>query len=199
MTTAWNIASDHRNARSERTRANISNALLHLLEEGHHQPCAQLVAKRANVSVRALFNHFQNMEGLYTEVVDSQTRHIIGLLDVVSTRQSTLSKARRVVAMHDDFHSLAVPLHNCVRFNSAARGWTQIGESLQQLRRATSTQIQQSFAREISRCRDPHDVVPRLEAVISFELWDHFRRVQGCTRHATRTHVLALLMDVLEA
>lgn len=199
MTTVWHIEIDHRNLRSQRTRANICSALLHLLEEGHHQPCAQLVAKRSNVSVRTLFHHFHSMEGLYTEVVGNQTLHIIGLLVVVAPRQSTLTKARRVVATHDDLYSRAAPLHNCVRFNSVARSWTKVSESVQQLRRATSTHVQQTFAGELSRQRNPHDAVCRLDAVISFEMWDHFRRVQGCTRHATRTHMLTLLMDVLGA
>jgi len=190
MTTARNTAIDRRNVRSDTTRANICQALLHLLQEGHHQPCAKLVAKRANVSIRALFHHFHGMDGLYAEVVGTQTHHIIGTLAAVPTRYSTLSKARRSVAMYDEWHSLAAPLHNCVRFK---------GSSLQLLRLALSAHVRQSFATEIGRHRDPHNVASRLEAVTSFEMWDHFRRVQGCSRHDTRTHMLTLLMDVLGA
>lgn len=190
MTTAPNVAIDLRNLRSERTRANICQALLHLLEEGHHQPSAQLVAKRANVSIRALFHHFHGMEGLYAELVGTQTRHMIGTLIAVPTKYSTLSKARRSVAMYDDWHSLAAPLHNCIRFND---------QSLQLLRQALSSHVRKSFATELGRQRDPRDAACRLEAVSSFEMWDHFRRVQGCTRHDTRTHMLTLLMDVLGA
>ena len=198
MGTTPTIAIDLRNARSDKTRANICEALLHLLEEGHHQPSAQLVAKRANVSIRALFHHFHGMEGLYTEVVGTQTHHMIGTLVAVPAKYSTLSKARRSVAMYDDWHSLAAPLHTCIRFN-AARNWEHVGAALQLLRQALSAHVRQSFAVEISRHRNPHDVTTRLEAVNSFEMWDHFRRVQGCTRHDTRIHMLTLLMDVLGA
>lgn len=190
MTTAPNVAIDRRHVRSDRTRANICQALLHLMEEGHQQPCAQLVAKRANVSNRALFHHFHGMEGLYAEVVDTQTDRIIGTLVAVPTRHSTLSKARRAIAMYDEWHSLAAPLHNCTRFN---------GQSLQLLRQALSSHVRKSFETELGRQRNPHEAACRLEAVSSFEMWDHFRRVQGCTRHDTRTHMLTLLMGVLGA
>ena len=190
MNSAPTIAIDHRNSRSDRTRANICQALLHLLEEGHHRPCAQQVATRANVSIRALFHHFHGMEGLYAEVVDTQTDYIIETLVALPTTYSTLSKARRAVTMYDSWHSLSEPLHKCINFN---------GASLQLLRQALSSHVRKSFATELGRQRDPCDAACRLEAVSSFEMWDHFRRVQGCTRHDTRTHMLTLLMDVLGA
>lgn len=194
MTTVDDIAEDGRHARSQRTRAGISNALLQLLEEGHHEPAVQQVAERANVSVRAVYHHFDDIEGLYTELVDTQSKRIMPLLRVVSARRSTVSKARQLIEMHDDLCTLAAPIHNGVRFSVAARGSQKISTTLQQLRLATTSQIQQSFRPELNQHRNPFDAISRIEAVISFEMWDHFRRVQGCSRHATRTHMLALLM-----
>lgn len=199
LSTVDDIASDGRHARSQRTRAEISNALLQLLEEGHHQPAVQQVAKRANVSVRAIYHHFDDIEGLYTELVDMQSRRIMPLLTAVSKRRSTVSKARQLIEMHDDLYTLAAPLHNGIRFSVAARGSQKIFTTLQQMRLATSTQIQQSFKSELGLHHNPYDAISRLEAVISFEMWDHFRRVQGCSRHATRTHMLALLMAELDS
>lgn len=198
LTPVDDITSDGRTARSQRTRTAISNALLQLLEEGHHEPPVQLVAKRANVSVRAVYHHFDDIEGLYTELVDMQSKRIMPLLTVVSGRRSTLGKARHLIEMHDDLYTLAAPLYNGVRFSVAARGSQEISTTLQQLRLATSSQIQQSFKSELNQHRNPYDAISRLEAVISFEMWDHFRRVQGCSRHATRTHMLALLMAELD-
>ncbi|MHB1090468.1 MAG: TetR/AcrR family transcriptional regulator, partial [Ilumatobacteraceae bacterium] len=69
MTTVEDIVTDHRTMRSQRTRTAISDAMLQLLEEGHDEPRAQQVAQRADVSVRTLFHHFEDMEGLYIEIV----------------------------------------------------------------------------------------------------------------------------------
>jgi AcrR family transcriptional regulator len=197
VATVDDIPADGRNARSQRTRTTISDALLQLLEEGHHEPRVHQVAKRANVSVRSVFHHFEDMEGLYAEVVDLQALRIMPLLAVVSARRSTQSRAQQIIKMHDDLYSLLAPLHNGIRFSVPARGSQKIGETLQRLRHATSSQIQQSFVSEISHYSNPYDAISRLEAVISFEMWDHFRRIQGCSRHATRTHMLALLMSEL--
>lgn len=190
---------DGRRMRSQRTRAEISNALLQLLEEGHYNPPAQQVAKRASVSVRAVFHHFDDMENLYLEVVDLQAQRIMPLLTVASGHRSTLSKARQIVELCDNLYSIAAPLHNGVRFSTAARRSKNIGVTLNLLRQATSTYFQKSFGPELNRHGNPYDAISRLEAVMSFEMWDHFRRVQGCSRHATRSHMLALLMTELEA
>lgn len=197
MTIVDNISTDLRNARSQRTRTAISTALLQLLEEGHDEPRAQQVAKRADVSVRAVFHHFEDMEGLYTEIVRIQTLRIMPLLAVVPRTQSTIEKSRRIIEMRDNLYSIAAPLRNGVRFSAAARGSPQIREALQQLRRAMSSQIQHSFVRELNHSPNSHDVVARIEAVTSFEMWDHFRRVQGCSRNVTRAQMLTLLMTEL--
>lgn len=197
LTTVGGIATDRRNVRSQRTRTAISTAMLQLLEEGHDEPRAQQVAQRADVSVRAVFHHFEDMEGLYTEIVCIQAIHIMSLLAVIPHARSTIGKARQIVEMHDNLYSMAAPLRNGVRFSVAARGSKRIRETLQQLRHATSSQIQQSFVREISHHSNPYDAVSRIEAVTSFEMWDHFRRIQGCSRDATRTQMLNLLMGEL--
>lgn len=199
MALADDIISDGRRARSQRTRAGISNALLQLLEEGHHEPPAQQVAERANCSVRAIFHHFDDMESLYFEVVDNHARRIMPLLAATCGRRSTLGKARQTIELHDDLYSRTAPLLSGIRINVAARGSNKIGETLNQVRRATSAQIQKTFASELNRHSNPYDAMSRLEAVISYEMWDHFRRIQGCSRQATRTHMLALLMDSLGA
>lgn len=198
MITVEDIATDHRNMRSQRTRTSISTALLQLLEEGHDEPRARQVAQRADVSVRAVFQHYEDMEGLYTEIVRLQALRIMPLLAVVPCTRSTINKARQIIEMRDDLYSIAAPLRNGIRFSAAARGSPQIREALQQLRRATSSQIQQSFVREISHHNNPYDALSRIEAVTSYEMWDHFRRIQGCSRNATRVQMLALLMGELD-
>ena len=173
--------------------------MLQLLEEGHDDPHAQQVAQRANVSVRTVFHHYEDIEGLYTEIVRDQVLRISPLLAVVPQTRSTINKARQIVVMLDNIYSIAAPLRNGVRYSAAARGSQQIREILQQLRSNISSQIQQSFVGELHEHRNPFDVVARIEAVTSFEMWDHFRRVQGSSRSATRAQMLTLLISELGA
>ena len=70
-------ATDGRVQRGERNRAAIVDALLSLLEDGVLRPSARQVAERAGVSLRAVFQHFDDMESLYAEWVRRQW-HLAG-------------------------------------------------------------------------------------------------------------------------
>ena len=56
---------DGRRARGLRTRDAIVSALLELIAEGDIAPTAQRIADRARVSVRSVYQHFVDVEGLY--------------------------------------------------------------------------------------------------------------------------------------
>lgn len=57
---------DGRRARGLRTRASIIDSLLELVAEGDLSPTAQRIADRAGVSVRSVYQHFNDVEGLFT-------------------------------------------------------------------------------------------------------------------------------------
>ena len=44
---------------------------------------------------------------------------------------------------------------------------------------------------------EPTEVLARIEAVTSYELWDHFQRSQKASRASTRAHMLSLLLREL--
>ena len=60
--------SDGRTHRSIVTRKKIVEALSGLIREGILSPTAEQVAARANVGLRTVFRHFEDMENLYREI-----------------------------------------------------------------------------------------------------------------------------------
>src|ERR1700716_2205855 len=58
-------ALDGRAARSLRTRNRVVDALLDLIDEGHVRPPAARVAQRAGVSLRSVYQHFDDLETLF--------------------------------------------------------------------------------------------------------------------------------------
>src|SRR4051812_34060532 len=58
---------DGRLARSARTRRAIVDALRTLHHEGHLRPTANRVAERAGVSLRTVWQHFEDLEALLVE------------------------------------------------------------------------------------------------------------------------------------
>ncbi len=73
-TTPWpNIEADTedgRRRRSGRSRRQIIKALFELLREGKMSPTAVEVAARANVGLRTVFRHFEDMESIFEEMTE---------------------------------------------------------------------------------------------------------------------------------
>ena len=68
MTDAVAPKSDGRINRSVVTRKKIVTALTALVYEGHLTPTAEQVAQRAEVGLRTVFRHFDDMDSLYREI-----------------------------------------------------------------------------------------------------------------------------------
>src|SRR5262249_5702869 len=63
--------SDGRNRRAAETRRKIIAAAKAMIAETSTAPTVVAVAKRADVSVRSVFQHFHDVESLFVTVVDS--------------------------------------------------------------------------------------------------------------------------------
>ena len=189
---------DGRVARSERTREAIAEALLELLNEGVLRPRAQEIAKRADVAVRTVFQHFDDMEGLYAEILRRQFVRIEPFLAPLDPHRSTADKVRTLIEMRDNMYALAAPLRRgMIRIAAAANSKT-FEIALEELRRVMTQQIQQGFVKELHLNTDPYDVLPRIEAITSFEMWDHFTQIQGASRTAVRSHMTIMVMRELQ-
>ena len=74
-------ALDGRRRRGQDNRARIVAAMMALVQAGNVAPSAEQVAARADVGLRTVFRHFQDMDSLYREiaqVVGGRVRGIIG-------------------------------------------------------------------------------------------------------------------------
>ncbi|HET6970008.1 MAG TPA: TetR/AcrR family transcriptional regulator [Phenylobacterium sp.] len=73
-------STDGRRRRGQDNRARIVEALMALIQEGNLSPSAEQVAAQADVGLRTVFRHFQDMDSLYREiskVIEEELRLII--------------------------------------------------------------------------------------------------------------------------
>jgi AcrR family transcriptional regulator len=70
-------AADGRRLRSADSRRRIIQALLELVQQGHHNPGAEDVAQRAGVGLRTVFRLFKDMESLTAEMMVPQRQEFI--------------------------------------------------------------------------------------------------------------------------
>lgn len=71
---------DGRVRRSERSRQKIIDAVIILVEGGNMDPSAQEVASEANVGLRSVFRHFDDMDSLYSDVIAQKEQEIMPII-----------------------------------------------------------------------------------------------------------------------
>lgn len=72
---------DGRKRRSERSREQIIEAMFELVRGGELDPGAARIAEVANVSLRTVFRHFEEMDGLYLEMNRRVKAEVMPIVD----------------------------------------------------------------------------------------------------------------------
>jgi TetR/AcrR family transcriptional regulator, regulator of autoinduction and epiphytic fitness len=85
---------DGRRLRAQRSRAAVAAATLELIREGNLVPTAADIALRAEVSLRSVFHHFDDMEALYRAVFRMQNERLRPLL--ANRASATMPVAQRI-------------------------------------------------------------------------------------------------------
>ena len=100
------VPTDGRAARAARTRDAIVEATVALVEEGDVRPTAPRIAERAGVSVRSVFQHFDDLPALHTAVVQ---RVVERLAVLVVPADPARPLADRIDALHTTGPSCSRP------------------------------------------------------------------------------------------
>lgn len=173
-------ATDGRVARGRRTRAAIVAAFLDLLTEGAPRPTAKEIADRAGVSVRSIFQHFEDLEALRTDVVRMQGERIRPMIGELDDTGPLDARIAALVVQRVRLYEHIAPLRRSVagieRTGAVRAG---IDEMHARLRRQLSAQ----FAAELKAMPRPQStaVLSAADALTSFEAWDQLRSIQGLT------------------
>jgi AcrR family transcriptional regulator len=189
------VSTDGRVARGERTRAAIVAALLDLLSDGEPRPTAREIAERAGVSVRSIFQHFEDLETLRRDVVELQTRR---LRPVVEDLPSGGDRAARIHALARHRRRLYEQIAPLRRSMAGLERTAAIERGLGDLHRRLRTQVTEQFAEELDGLAAPGaaPVVAALDALTSFEAWEQLRNVQRLGPAAAET-ALRVALDRL--
>ncbi len=187
---------DGRRARGLRTRDAIISALLDLVAESDVAPTAQRIADRAGVSVRSVYQHFADVEGLYA---DAAERTYEWVRETAKDVDSSLPLDRRVDAFVENRTSTLealLPFHRAVRLmeptSDRVRGYRLAMEKWEKDR------VGKVFAPEIRAMESSQRsaALAGIDVLASADSWDHLRRngqSARAARQVLRTGILALL------
>jgi AcrR family transcriptional regulator len=183
---------DGRFNRSVVTRKKIVDAFMALVYEGHITPTAELVAQRANVGLRTVFRHFDDLDTLYREISVKIDAQVLPLLNV---RLDGPTWKERVL------QSLDV---RCEIYEAASNVFVAA-----QAHRHESTFLAENLVITAKKHRDllvrllpPHvsrntTLTHALDLNLSFEAWIRLRQEQGRKPAQAREVMLLCVMSIL--
>lgn len=165
---------DGRTLRSERSRQKIIDAIVELVNDDILVPTAQQVAERANVGIRTVFRHFNEMDELHL-LIDQQVKDDYNAVFAGGDRSGELNERIDALVLH----------------------FSKAFEQTTNLHRSTDAQmwrlevLHDSYSRNVQKLlNNIRDWLPELntadkvtiEAVssaLSFEAWHRMRSIRG--------------------
>jgi AcrR family transcriptional regulator len=189
---------DGRVLRGERNRAAIVDALLALVQDGDLKPSAQDIAAQAGVSVRSVFQHFDDMESLYAALVERQVERLRDYAGAPPTDPNLPIDARveAFVAQRARLYERISPIRRATLLVAHESPVLQRG--LKDAAAQHAREVAAVFAPELDRATNSNDLRAALTTATSFEAWDALRRSQRASAEAAR-RVVTLLVTSLVA
>jgi AcrR family transcriptional regulator len=171
------VPNDGRNRRAAETRRKVIEAAKAMIAETCIAPTVVGVARRADVSVRSVFQHFRDVESLFVTVADSIHKDIV----MPPQTSSSLSQAARVESFT---RNIAQIYEQIVPVKVAAGqfvGHPALRERGQALRNAIRNSVLRIFDQEFSLLSEQarERLVDAIGAAMSIDAWVSLRRQHG--------------------
>lgn len=165
---------DGRRRRGMDNRARIVGAMIEMVRADEIAPSAERVAARADVGLRTVFRHFQDMDSLYREmslVIEGEIRAII---DQPLKAQAGPERVVELIGRRARCFETIAP------FRRAAEAFRHRSKFLGSDYARLVVQLRAILERELppEAARDPLKL-EALDLLLSFEAWARLRREQG--------------------
>lgn len=186
---------DGRRLRSERSRKCIVDALIALIRKSEILPSAERVSEEANVGLRTVFRHFEDMDSLYQEVGEHIEAQITPIIE--RPYQSTDWRGRLVemIDRRAEVFEWIMPF----KVQSNAR-LLQSAFLQEKHRCAVESDIARLCAVVPDSVRKDETLFAAVSVGMSFDVWHRLRKDQHKTpeqaKQAMQRIVEALLADV---
>lgn len=187
---------DGRSARSARTHDAIVEACVALVAEGDLRPTGPRIAERAGVSVRSIFQHFTDLEALFSavgrKVADRVAPHIVAI-------DPALPQAERIEQFCEQRAAVLEELTPIMRAALVHAPTSEvINAQFDAGHQFFRDQVDQVFAPELEASPDPARLHHAIAVATAWGTWELLRRGQGL-EVADAQRVMAFLLVSLLA
>jgi AcrR family transcriptional regulator len=168
-------ATDGRSARSQRTREAVVDALLALIRDGDPRPTARQIAERANISLRSVYVHFDDLEDLFLAAAQRQMAIVATMVVPISPELPLAERVDEICALRCRIFEEVGPVWRAARVQAPVS--PTLSGLLTRVRRNSREGLATLFAGELAvlapaaraRC------LGAVDAALSGETWDLLR------------------------
>lgn len=190
---------DGRTLRSLRTREAIVDATISLLEDGDLRPTAPRVADRAAVSVRSVFQHFDDLERLHAAVAERLVERVAVLVLPIPPELPLEDRLDRFVQQRSVLLEAVTPIRRAADVHGPFSG--EITARLRDGQAFLRDEVASAFAPELDTVppAERSDVLDALDAVLSWSTWEGLRASLGRDQAHARAILRRLAAGVLSS
>jgi len=165
--------------RSLRTREAIVDATIGLLEDGDLRPTAPRVAERAKVSVRSIFQHFDDLETLHASVAERLVERVAVLVLPVDPHLPLDVRLDRFVRQRAVLLEAVTPIRRAADVHGPFS--SEITTRLRDGQVFLHDEVVHTFQPEIDAAppEERIDLLDCLDAALSWATWDGLRAGLG--------------------
>jgi AcrR family transcriptional regulator len=180
---------DGRRMRSDRSRQLIIESMLELIKQGNLVPTAQQVADHANVGIRSVFRHFEDMESIFETTNELCHKEYRGLF-IGGDRSGTLKER---ILHATECHANAFETMSNMILSGAARRWNS------KVLKSSYIDYQNQLGKDLDEWLPELKCLSEnrrqaIDGIASFEMWHRLRSIQSLSKPAS----IAIIVEMLE-
>ena len=188
---------DGRAARAVRTRAAIVDSCVALVEAGDLRPTAPRIAERAGVSVRSVFQHFDDLPALHTAVVQRIVERLAALVVPIDPDLQLDERVATFVRHRGALLEAVTPFRRAAAVHGPFA--PEIRHALAEGSAFLRREVEQVFAAELARVEGNGAslVLDALTATTSWPVWENLRSEAGDSpeeAQAVMAHIVRSLL-----
>jgi AcrR family transcriptional regulator len=188
---------DGRRLRSDRSRTAVVDALLTLYEEGNSTPGAAEIARRAGVSERSVFRHFEDLDSLAEAAIEREIDRVGNLFEGPPNTGTVDDRVKALVDQRLDLYAATGAVAraaNLLQNRSAV-----VAGAMRWRRDLLHHHVEALFAAELDHIarRDKDEVVDAIDLLCSIEGIDLLVATERYTRARTRRMLIRSINALL--
>jgi TetR/AcrR family transcriptional regulator, regulator of autoinduction and epiphytic fitness len=188
-------ALDGRSARALRTRNRVVDALLDLIDEGDLRPSAADVARRAGVSLRSVFQHFDDLETLFRVAGERHRQRFAHLEPLPDLPEEVGPRAAAFVAHRAHWMEAVSPMARAAALQAPFSPGIAAMQAASRSRHREA--LASAFAPELELASDPERLLHALEVAAGWSTWEQLRTRAGLPADEAARVVERLLLALV--